>query len=153
MINPTDQQIPTHRSKPSSPIHNERWERGRVKLRWSTTNNSLQPQPKHWTQPRPTTPLSTGHRQKKKKKKNHNHHSDPHQKPQPPLTHAVTHAHKKKKKKQPQRRKNGVCVWREERADGETEKEEREENWNNEMEEREISGEKVNKIYIYIYIF
>ena len=24
MINPTDQQIPTHRSKPSSPIHNER---------------------------------------------------------------------------------------------------------------------------------
>ena len=35
---------------------------------------------------------------------------------------------------------NGVWVWREERADVETEKEEREENWNNETEEREISG-------------
>ena len=42
---------------------------------------------------------------------------------------------------------NGVWVLREERADGETEKEEREENWNNEMEEREIL--KVNKICIY----
>ena len=171
MINPTnpptDQQIhqfqthhqpiPTHRSKPSLPIHDERWERDRVKLRRSTTNNPLQPQPtlattqpwpKHRTQPRPTT-------RSQPKKKNHNRHSDRHQKPQPPLTHAVTHPQKKKKsnhrtvESQPTRKmshcdvwcwcweENGVWVWREERADGETEKEKREENWNNEIEERE----------------
>ena len=33
------------------------------------------------------------------------------------------------------------CFWREESANGETKKEEREENWNNEIEEREISRE------------
>ena len=35
------QPIPAHRSKPSSPIHDERWERGRVKLqqwRWVRVN-------------------------------------------------------------------------------------------------------------------
>ena len=76
------------------------------------------------------------------------------------MTHAVTHT--KKKKAQPQNssdhnppekmnrcdvwcwcwEENGVWIWREERVDGETEKEESEENWNNEIEEREILGEK-----------
>ena len=73
--------------------------------------------------------------QQKKKKKNHNHHSDPRCQPL------------QKKKKQPQNRRiathrknwatvmcdvcweeNGVWVWREERADWEREKEEREDN-------------------------
>ena len=97
MINPTDppinQQIhcfkPTiNRSQPTDPNPARR----------STTNDPLQPQhtsvttqpwTKHRTQPQPITPLSTGH--SLKKKKNYNHHSDPRQKPQPPLTHAVTH--------------------------------------------------------------
>ena len=37
----------------------------------------------------------------------------------------------------------GVWVWREERADEETEKEEREENWSTEIVEGEISGGKI----------
>ena len=49
------------------------------------TSATTQPRPKHWTQPRPTTPLSTGH-SKKKKNHNHNHHNDP-----------CRHSHQKKK--------------------------------------------------------
>ena len=151
MINPTDpptsQQI--HCFKPT------------INWSWPTTHFSHNPtttqtpdpnhyqRPKHRTQPWPTTPLSTDHSKKKKKNKKKN-----------------------KKKTQPQNpsdcnplekmshcdvwcwcwEENGVWVWREERADGETEKEKREENWNNEIEEREISGEKVNKIYIFFRI-
>ena len=122
---------PTHFSHNTGPKH-----------RTQPTSATTQPRPKHrtqpWTkhrtQPRPTTPLGTGH--SKKKKKNHNHHSDPRRQP------------RQKKKKQPQNHQiathqknwatvmcdvcweeNGVWVWREERTDGEREKEEREDNW------------------------
>ena len=164
MINPTDpptdQQIhhfkPTiNRSQPIDPNLARR----------STTNDPLQPQhtsvttqprPKHRTQPQPqpTTPLSTGHSQKKKI----NHHSDPRQKPQPPLIHAVTHdpnirptAQSRTTTNDPntgpnregRERRDGVWVWIEKRA----KKEEREKNWSTELVEREIS--EWNKIYIY----
>ena len=115
-----------------------------------TTDNPLQPQPnhdqkpKHQTQPRPTTqtpdPITS-----------HN----PLQ-PYPPLPLSTYHNKKKTTieptKSQPTRKneplwcwcweENDVWVWREESANGETKKGEREENWNNEIEEREISREK-----------
>ena len=53
----------------------------------------------------------------------------------------------KKKFKKKKKKKN----LEKEKADGETEKEERKENWNNEIEEREISGEKGGIKYYYYY--
>ena len=47
----------------------------------------------------------------------------------------------------------GWATVRDERADGETEKEEREENKNNERDKREILEEKGIMKYIYIYIY
>ena len=74
----------THRSKP---IQKKSLPEPPSKLpminRSTVSNPNTQPRPKHWTQPRPTTPLSTDHSPKKKKKsttttvthaKNHNHH-------------------------------------------------------------------------------
>ena len=118
---------------------------------------TTQPWPKHRTQPRPTTPLITGHSKKKK--------SQPPQWPTPKTTTTIDpcrHPRPKHRTHNPtttqtldptttnnlntgpnregRERRDGVWVWREERADEETKKEEREKNWSTEIVEREISG-------------
>ena len=58
----------THRSKP---IQKKSLPEPPSKLpminRSTVSNPNTQPRPKHWTQPRSITPLSTGHSKKKKK--------------------------------------------------------------------------------------
>ena len=77
------------------------------------------------------------------------------------MTHARNHNHhwptpsptpKKKKKKATIEKEEWCLGLKRGEADEGTEKEEREENWNNEIEEREIFDEKVNKIYIFFRI-
>ena len=113
------------------------------------SHNPPQPRPKHRTQPRPTTPLSTDHSPQKKKKRNR--HSDPRQKPQPPLTHAVTHDPNTEPNREGRERRDGVWVWREKREESREGRERKElKYW--------VSGERnfeggIKYIYIYIYFF